>query len=143
MEPASIPNSGVLAAIQALWIEVRATNPALAIDARTELREYDIPEGLAPIIFRIARMVAELGERQLTVSRIVWILQRESRGLRLTLELSNDDQPLIYASALKQLMAVCACVVLSGGSSKAPRDTGRSTAIVAAWPSSYPDSRIL
>jgi signal transduction histidine kinase len=143
LEPAPIPNSGVLAAIQALWIEARATNPALAIDARTELREHDIPEGLAPIIFRIARMVAELGERQLTVSRIVWILQRESRGLRLTLELSNDDQPLIHASALKQLTAVCACVVLSGGSSKEPRDTGQSTAIVAAWPSSYPDSRIL
>jgi hypothetical protein len=63
--------------------------------------------------------------------------------LRLTVELSNDDQPLIHASALNQLKAVRACVVLSGGSSEPARDTGRSTAIVAAWLSGYPDSRIL
>ena len=143
MEPASIPDSGVLAAIQRLWIESRAINPALVIEARTELRERDIPEGLAPIIFRIARMVSGLAERELPVSRIVWILQRDSRGLRLTVELSNDDQPLIHASALNQLKAVRACVVLSGGSSEPARDTGRSTAIVAAWFSGHPDSRIL
>jgi signal transduction histidine kinase len=142
MEPPSIPDPGVLAAIQRLWIESRAINPALVIEARTELCEREIPEGLAPIIFRIARMVSGLGERELTVSRIVWILQRDSRGLRLTVELSNDDQPLIHASALNELKAVRACVVLSGGSSEPARDTGRSTAIVAAWPSGYPDSRI-
>ena len=141
MEPASIPDSGVLAAIKTLWIESQATNPALVIEARTELRERDIPEGLAPIIFRIARMVAELGERELPVSRIVWLLQRDSRGLRLTVELSNDDQPLIHASVLNQLRAVRACVVLSGGISEHAQDTGRSTAIVAAWPSGCPDAR--
>jgi hypothetical protein len=135
LDPASIPDSGVLAAVRTLWVETGAINPALVIEARSELRERDIPEGLAPIIFRIARMVAELGERELPVSRIEWKLQRDSRGLQLTVELSNDDQPLIHASALNQLTAVCACVVLSGGSSEPPRDTGRSTAIVAAWPS--------
>ena len=143
IEPASVSDTGVLAAIQRLWIECRAINPALVIEARTELRERDIPDGLAPIIFRIARMVAGLGEREHWVSRIVWILQRDSRGLRLTVELSNDGQPLIHASALNQLKAVCACVGLSGGNSEPARDTGRSTAIVAAWPSRYPDSRIL
>ncbi len=143
MEPASIPDSGVLAAMERLWIESRAINPALVIEARTELRERDIPEGLAPVIFRIARMVSELGERELPVSRIVWILQRDSRGLRLTVELSSDDHPLIHASALSQLQAVRACVMLSGGSSEPARDTGRSTAIVAAWLSGYRDSRIL
>ena len=142
LEPASRPDSGMLAAVQTLWTETRAINPAVVIEARTELRERDIPEGLAPIIFRIARMVAELAERELPVSRIVWMLQRDSRGLRLTVELSNDDQPLIHASALNQLKAVRACVVLSGGSSEPARDTGRSTAIVAAWPSGDPDSRI-
>ena len=80
----------------------------------------------------MARMVSGLGERELPVSRIVWILQRDSRGLRLTVELSNNDQALIHASVLNQLEAVRACVVLSGGSSEPPRDTGRSTAIVAA-----------
>ena len=135
MEPASIPDSGVLAAIQTLWIESRAINRALVIEARTELGERDIPEGLAPIIFRIARMVSGLGERELPVSRIVWILQRDRRGLRLTVELSNDDQPLIHASALNHLEAVRACVALSGGSSEPARDTGRSTAIVSTWPS--------
>ena len=143
LQPASIPRSGVLAAVRTLWIEARATNPALVIEARNELRERDIPEGLAPIIFRIARMLAELAERELSVSRIVWMLQRESRGLRLTLELSNDDQPLIHASALNQLAAVRACIVLSGGSSEPLRDTGRSTTIVAVWPSAYAGPGIL
>jgi signal transduction histidine kinase len=143
LEPASVPDSAMLAAIQTLWIETRAINPALVIEARTELRERDIPEGLAPIIFRIAQMVAQLGERELPVSRIVWMMQGDSRGLRLRVELSNDDQPLIHASALNRLKAVRACVVLSGGTWEPARDTGRSTAIVAAWPSGYPDSRIL
>ena len=135
LEPTSVPDSAVLAAIQTLWIETRAMNRALEIEVRTDLHQRDIPEGLAPVIFRIARMVAQLGQRELSVSRIVWMLQRDSRGLRLTLELSNDDQPLIHASALTQLKAVRACVVLSGGTSEPARDTGRSTAIVAAWPS--------
>ena len=143
LEPASMADSGVLAAMQALWIETRAINPALAIEASSELCERDIPVRLAPIIFRIARMVAEVGQRKLQASRIVWMLQRDGRALRLTVELSNDDQPLIHASALNQLKAVCACVVLSGGSSEPPRDSGRSTAIVAAWPSGNPDSHIL
>lgn len=143
LEPVSIPDSAMLAAIQTLWIETRAVNPALEIEARTELRERDIPAGLAPIIFRIAQMVAQLGERGLTVSRILWTLQRDSRGLQLKVELSNDDQPLIHASALNQLKAVRACVVLSGGILEPAHDTGRSTAIVATWPSGYPDSRIL
>lgn len=142
LEPASVPDSATLAAIQTLWIETRAINPALVIEARTEVRESDIPEELAPIVFRIARMVAQLGESGLTVSRIVWMLQRDSRGLRLTVELSNDDQPLIHASALNQLKAVRACVVLSGGTAEPARDTGRSTVIVAAWPSCNPDSGI-
>ena len=134
LELASIPDSGVLAAVQTLWIEARAANPGLQIEAGTELCERDIPEELAPIILRIAQMVAELGERELTVSRIVWMLQRDSRGLRLTVELSKDAQPLIHASALRQLTAISACAVLSGGSSERPRDTDRSTEIVATWP---------
>jgi len=135
LRPSSVPDSGVLAAAQALLVHARTINPALVIEASCELPERDIPEELAPIIFHIARMVAELGERPLSVSRIVWTLQKESRGLRLAIELSKDDQPLIHASALDQLKAILACVVLSGGSSEAPRNTGRSTAIVAAWPS--------
>jgi signal transduction histidine kinase len=132
LEPAALPN--LLTAVQTLWIETRAINPALRVEARSELRERDVPDTLAPIIFRIARMVAALGERELAVSRIVWMLQRDSRGLQLTVELSHDDQPLIHASVLNQLAAICACVALSGGNCEPPRDAGRSTAIVAAWP---------
>lgn len=134
LEPASIPDSGLLQALQTLWIQTGAINPALEIEARAELREQDIPQGLAPVIFRIARMIAELGERKFPVSRIVWILQRDGRGLRLAVELSHDNHSLIHASALERLKAVRACAVLSGGRSDPARDVGRATAIVAAWP---------
>lgn len=141
LEPASVSDAGILVAVQTLWIETRAIHPALAIEARTELRERDIPQRLAPVLLRIARMIAGIGERRLPVSRIVWLLERDSRELRLTVTLSNDDQPLIHASALDQLEAVHACVVLSGGSPQPAPDAGGCTAIVATWPVHDPDSR--
>jgi hypothetical protein len=105
---------------------------AVRIAARVELHERDIPEWLAPVILRIARMVAELGVKQMPVSRIAWVLQREDRRLRLLIELSQDDQPLIHASALDRLEAIRACAMLSGGSSETVRRV-ECTAMAATW----------
>jgi hypothetical protein len=133
LKPPSVPNSGVLGAVQILWVHAGAINPSLVIEASSELAERDIPEELAPIIFQIARMVAELGERPLSVSRTVWILKKEGRGLRLGIDLSKDGQPAHSCHRARPTQG--ACVVLSGGSAGPPRETGRSTAIVAAWSS--------
>jgi len=132
LEPASVQESGVLATVRTLWTEIRVLNPAVAIEARIELHERDIPEWLAPVILRIARMVAELGLKKLPVSRIAWVLQREDRRLRLLIELSQDDQPLIHASVLDRLEAIRACAVLSGGSSETVRSV-ECTAMAATW----------
>lgn len=132
LEPASAHESGVLATVRALWTEIRVCNPAVAIEARVGLHERDIPEWLAPVILRIARMVAELAVKKMPVSRIAWVLQREDRRLRLLIELSQDDQPLIHASALERLEAIRACAVLSGGSSETVRSVA-CTALAATW----------
>jgi len=42
-----------------LWVDSRSLNPALVIKPRTLLEERDIPEGLKPVILRIAHMTVD------------------------------------------------------------------------------------
>jgi hypothetical protein len=144
LRPPRMQEAGLLATLHSLWIDSRALDRALVIKPRALLEERDIPEGLKPVILRIAHMTVDFAEQNPSACGLAWVLERSGQVLRLSIDMEVDahlsaqqspQQPSPAATALNLSDAIRARVVLSGGSSDCVRDVaGRRRTVVSAWP---------
>jgi signal transduction histidine kinase len=142
LRPPRMQEAGLLATLQALWIDSRALNPALVIKPRALVEERDIPERLKAVILRIAQMTLDFAEQNPSACHLAWVLERSGQTLCLSIDMAVDahlsqqhspQQPSPSATALNPLDAIRARVVLSGGSSDCVCNiVGRRT-IVSTW----------
>ena len=141
LRPPRMQEAGLLATLHSLWVDSRALNPALVIKPRALLEERDIPEGLKPVILRIAQMTLEFAEQNPLGCRVAWVLERSGQTLRLSIDMTVDarpsplspQQPSPAATALDLLDTIRARVVLSGGSSDYVRNVVGRRTIVSTW----------
>ena len=138
LRPPRMQEAGLLATLRSLWVDSKALNPALVIKPRTRLEESDIPEGLKPVILRIAQMTLDFAEQNLSACRLAWVLERDGQTLCLSIEMTGDaplssEQPSPNATALNLLEAIRARVVLSGGNSDSTSDVAGRRTIVCSW----------
>jgi signal transduction histidine kinase len=138
LRPPRMQEAGLLATLRSLWVDSRALNPALVIKPRTRLEESDIPEGLKPVILRIAQMTLDFAEQNLSACRLAWALERVGQTLCLSIEMTGDaplspEQPSTSATALNLLEAIRARVVLSGGNSDSTSNIAGRRTIVCSW----------
>jgi len=134
--------AGLLATLNSLWVDSRALNPALVIKPRALVEERDIPEGLKPVILRIAQMTLDFAAQNPSACRVAWVLERTGQMLRLSIDMVVDDhvspqqspqQPSPSATALNPFEAIQARVALSGGSSDCVRNVAGRRTIVSSW----------
>lgn len=143
LRPPRMQESGLLATLHSLWVDSRALNPALVIKPRALLEESDVPEGLKPVILRIAQMTLDFAEQNPLGCRVAWVLERSDQTLRLSIDMTVDarlppqspQQPSSAATALDLLDAIRARVVLSGGSSDCVRNGAGRRTVVSTWQS--------
>ncbi|TLY98295.1 MAG: hypothetical protein E6K39_20705 [Gammaproteobacteria bacterium] len=142
LRPPRMQEAGLLATLHSLWVDSRALNSALVIKPRDLLEEGDIPEGLKPVILRIAQMAVDLAEQSPLACRLAWVLERADQTLRLSIDATVDvhqspqlspQQPSPATTALNPLDAIQARVALSGGSSDCVRDVAGGRTIVCTW----------
>ncbi|HTD12706.1 MAG TPA: hypothetical protein VK676_11625 [Steroidobacteraceae bacterium] len=141
LRPPRMQEAGLLATLHSLWVDSRALNPALVIKPRALLEETDIPEGLKPVILRIAQMTLEFAEQNPLGCRVAWELEHSGQTLRLAIDMTVDarpspqspQQPSPAATAFDLLDAIRARVVLSGGSSDYVRNVAARRTIVSTW----------
>jgi len=141
LRPPRMQEAGLLATLHSLWVDSRALNPALVIKPRALLEERDIPEGLKPVILRIAQMTLEFAEQNPLGCRVAWELEHSGQTLRLAIDMTVDarpspqspQQPSPAATAFDLLDAIRARVVLSGGSSDYVRNVAARRTIVSTW----------
>jgi hypothetical protein len=143
LRPPRMQEAGLLATLHSLWVDSRALNRALVIEPRALLEESDIPEGLKPVILRIAHMTLEFAEQNPSACGLAWVLECSGQTLRLSIDMAVDahlspqqspQQPRPSATALNLLDAIQARVVLSGGSSDCVRNVAECSTIVSTWP---------
>jgi hypothetical protein len=142
LRPPRMQQAGLLATLNSLWVDSRALYPTLLIQPRALVQERDIPQGLKPVILRIAQMTLDFAEQNSSPCRVDWLLERHGEVLRLSIDMAMDahaspqqspQQPSPSATTLDPLEAIRARVALSGGSSAWVTDvTGRRT-IVSNW----------
>jgi len=142
LRPPRMQESGLLATLDSLWVDSRALNPTLVIKPRALIEERDIPEGLKPVILRIAQMTLDFAAQNPSACRVAWILERSNHMLRLTIDMAVEDhesprqsppRPSPSATALNPLEAIRARVALSGGSSDCIRNVAGRRTIVSNW----------
>jgi signal transduction histidine kinase len=142
LRPPRMQEAGLLATLNSLWVDSKALYPTLLIEARAPIEERDIPEGLRPVILRIAHMTLDFAEQNPAACRVAWLLERSGEMLRLSIDIAVDDhaspqqsprQPNRSATALNPLEAIRARVALSGGSSDSVRNVAGRTTIVSNW----------
>jgi signal transduction histidine kinase len=143
LRPPRMQQAGLLATLNSLWVDSRALYPTLLIKPRALIEERDIPEGLKPVILRIAQMTLDFAAQNSSTCRVAWLLERSGEMLQLSIDMAVDDahasppqspqQASPSATTLNPLEAIRARVALSGGSSEwATNVTGRRT-IVSNW----------
>jgi signal transduction histidine kinase len=143
LRPPRMQRAGLLATLQSLWVDSRALNRALVITPRALLQERDIPEGLKPVILRIAHMTLDFAEQNYSACGLAWVLERSGQELRLSIDMTveadlprqqSPQQPHRAVTARNLSDAIRARVVLSGGSSDCVRDVaGRRIVVVSTW----------
>jgi signal transduction histidine kinase len=114
----------------------------LLIKPRALIEERDIPEGLKPVILRIAQMTLDFAAQDFSACRVAWLLERSGEMLRLSIDIAVDvhaspqqspQQPSRSATALNPLEAIRARVALSGGSSEWATNVAGGTTMVSNW----------
>jgi hypothetical protein len=143
LRPPRMQQAGLLATLNSLWVDSKALYPTLLIRPRALIEERDIPEGLKPVILRIAQMTLDFAAQNSSACRVAWLLERSGEMLRLSIDMAVDDahaspqqspqQASPSATTLNPLEVIRARVALSGGSSEwVTNVTGRRT-IVSNW----------
>src|SRR5882762_2212585 len=132
LRPPQMQEAGLLATLQLLCVDSRALNPALVIKPRTLLERSEIPEGLKPVILRIAHMTLDFAAQNPSACRVAWVLERGGPMLRLSIDMAVDEVSQ-QQSALNPLEAIRARVALSGGSSDSVCNIAGRRTIVSNW----------
>ena len=144
LRPPRMQEAGLLATLDSLWVDSRALNPTLVIKQRAMVDEEDVPQGLKPVILRIAQMTLDFAAQNPSAYRVAWVLERSGPLLRLTIDMAVDvdaipeessKQSSPSAAALNLLEAIQARVALSGGSSDCVRNVEWRRRIVCHWQS--------
>jgi hypothetical protein len=141
LRPPRMQKAGLLATLNSLWVDSKALYPTLLIEARAPIEETDIPEGLKPVILRIAHMTLDFAEQNPAACRVAWLLERSGEMLRLSIDIAPDHaspqqsprQLNRSATALNPLEAIRARVALSGGSSEWDTNVAGGRTIVSNW----------
>jgi hypothetical protein len=134
LRPPRMQEAGLLATLHSLWVDSKALYPTLVIKPRTLIEERDIPEGLKPVILRIAQMTLDFAAQNPSACRVAWLLERSGQMLRLSIDVAvHAQQPSPSATALNPLEAIRARVALSGGSSECVRNVAGRRTIVSNW----------
>jgi signal transduction histidine kinase len=144
LRPPRMQQAGLLATLNSLWVDSRALYPTLLIKPRALIEERDIPEGLKPVILRIAHMTLDFAAQNSSACRVAWLLEGSGEMLRLSIDMVVDahaspqhspQQPRSSATALNPLEAIRARVALSGGSSEWVTNVAGRRTIVSNWKS--------
>ena len=141
LRPPRMQETGLLATLNSLWVDSRALYPALLIKPRALIEERDIPEGLKPVILRIAHMTLDFAAQNPSACRVAWLLERRDEMLWLSIEMvdvhasaqQSPQQPSPSATVLNPFEAIQARVALSGGSSDSVRNVAGRRTIVSNW----------
>jgi hypothetical protein len=142
LRPPRMQEAGLLATLNSLWVDSRALYPTLLIKPRALVDEMDIPEGLKPVILRIAHMTLDFAAQNPSACRVAWLLERSGEMLRLSIDMTADadafshqapQQPSPSATALNPLEAIRARVALSGGSSEWISNVAGHRTMVSNW----------
>jgi signal transduction histidine kinase len=142
LRPPRMQEAGLLATLNSLWVDSRAIYPTLLIKPRALIEERDIPEGLKPVILRIARMTLDFAAQNPSACRVAWLLERSGEMLRLSIDMAVDahassqqspQRPSLSATALNPLEAIRARVALSGGSSEWVTNVAGHRTMVSNW----------
>jgi hypothetical protein len=146
LRPPKMQEAGLLATLNSLWVDSRAVNPTLVIQPRALIEEGDIPEGLKPVILRIAQMTLDFATQNPSACRVAWVLERSGQMLRLSIDMAVDAHvspqkspqlPSPSSKALNPLEAIRARVELSGGSADFVRNVAERRTIVSNWNGSF------
>ena len=144
LRPPRMQEAGLLATLNSLWVDSRALDPSLVIEPRALVNERDIPDGLKPVILRIAQMTLDFAAQDPSARHVAWVLGRSGQELQLSVDMAVDahvsprqssQQPSPSAAALNPLEAIRARVSLSGGSSECVRNAAGRGTIVCSWKS--------
>jgi two-component system NarL family sensor kinase len=141
LRPPRMQQAGLLATLNSLWVDSRALYPTLLIKPRALIEERDIPEGLKPVILRIAQMTLDFAAQNPSTCRVAWQLERSGEMLRLSIDMEDADaspqqslqHPSPSTTALNPLEAIRARVALSGGSSEWVTHVAGHTTMVSNW----------
>jgi hypothetical protein len=141
LRPPRMQEAGLLATLNSLWVDSKVLCPTLLIKPRALIEEKDIPEGLKPVILRIAQMTLDFATQNPAACRIAWLLERDGEMLRLSIDMVDahaspqlsPQQPSHSATALNPLEAIRARVALSGGSSEWVTDVAGHRTMVSNW----------
>jgi hypothetical protein len=142
LRPPRMQEAGLLATLNSLWVDSKALYPTLVIKPRALVEEMDIPEGLKPVILRIAHMTLDFAAQNPSPCRVAWLLERRAGMLRLSIDMTPDahtfpqqspQQPSPSAPALNPLEAIRARVALSGGSSEWVSNLAGHRTMVSNW----------
>jgi hypothetical protein len=142
LRPPRMQQAGLLATLNSLWVDSRALYPTLLIKPRALIEERDIPEGLKPVILRIAQMTLDFAAQNSSACRVAWLLEGSGEMLRLSIDMAVDahaspqqspQQPRSSATSLNPLEAIRARVALSGGSSEWVTNVAGRRTIVSNW----------
>ena len=132
LRPPRMQEAGLLASLNSLWVDSKALYPTLQIKPRALIEEKDIPEGLKPVILRIAQMTLDFAAQNSPACRFAWLLERSGEMLRLSIDMPVDDVSQ-QRSALNPLEAIRARVALSGGSSEWVTHVAGRRTMVSNW----------
>jgi hypothetical protein len=142
LRPPRMQEAGLLATLNSLWVDSRALYPTLLIKPRALVEETDIPEGLKPVILRIAHMTLDFAAQNPSACRVAWLLERSGEMLRLSIAMTVDadgvpqqspQQPNSTATAANPLEAIRARVALSGGSSEWVSNVAGHRTMISNW----------
>src|SRR5882762_6465183 len=90
LRPPRMQQAGLLATLDSLWVDSRALYPTLLIKPRALIEERDIPDGLKPVILRIAQMTLDFAAQDPSACRVAWLLERSGEMLRLSIDMAVD-----------------------------------------------------
>jgi hypothetical protein len=142
LRPPRMQDAGLLATLDSLWVDAKALNPTLEIKPRALIEEPDIPQGLKPVILRIAQMTLDFVTQNPSAYRVAWVFERSGPILRLTIDMAVDVDAIPEespkrsspsATVLNLFEAIQARVALSGGSSDCVRNVDWRRRIVCHW----------
>jgi hypothetical protein len=142
LRPPRMQEAGLLATLDSLWVDARALDPTLDIKPRALIDEEEVPQGLKPVILRIAQMTLDFAAQNPAAYRVAWVFEHSGDMLRLTIDMAVDvdavpqespKQSSSSPTALNLLEAIQARVALSGGSSDCVRNVEWRRRIVCHW----------